>query len=280
MKHGVGIHTSCKCGDTLRETLELVKAAGFEHVMLVETAESLSDRIKLTKELGLNIPYVHLAYHPPCCPCVNNLWKKGDAREAIIKHLIDQIKICDEYCIPAVCLHLTYGPSEINGEHKIGIGSIKRILKATEECCIKLAFENLEFPENLSAILDNIKHERIGFCYDNAHHYLHAPDIDFMGKYGGRCFAVHLHDNLMKFDNTAVDNGDLHLLPFDGKIDFDKVIWDIARSNYSGPIMLESKRHRAGGFEYDRLSPTEFLRESFKRAVKLADMRETKEGSR
>ena len=44
-------------------------------------------------------------------------------------------------------------------------------------------------------------------------------------------FAVHLHDN----DKTD----DLHLLPFDGTIDWDNVIQKLKDCNYNGPITLE-----------------------------------------
>ena len=66
---------------------------------------------------------------------------------------------------------------------------------------------------------------------------------------------------------------DLHFLPFDGKIDFDKVCEKIAKTNYSNIIMLEV--HKIGSSEprlYKDKSVDEFLSEAYKRGLKLKDL--------
>ena len=47
-----------------------------------------------------------------------------------------------------------------------------------------------------------------------------------------KILAVHLHDN----DQSS----DLHLLPFDGTIDWDKLLKHLKNANYQGPVTLES----------------------------------------
>jgi len=125
----------------------------------------------------------------------------------------------------------------------------------------------------MEVLLDNIADPRLGFCYDCGHNYLYTPEIDFIAKYGDRVIAVHLQDNLMDAPDINQSNRDIHLLPFDGKIDFKKVMRDIAKSKYNGPIMLEAK-YKRDRYEtsYKDMPPTEFLQEARKRGIKLAKM--------
>jgi len=274
MKCEIGFHTNSRVADTLEQTLDLIAEAGFKHVMLSEKTGNLKSGLEYAKKLGLSVPYVHLAYRPPWAPSVNNIWKLCPERHETIGYYVDRIKLCHEYGVPVVVMHSTTGLSRlIDACPDTAVDSVRKVLDATEDCDVKIAFENCIYEEYLKTILDNIKDERVGFCYDCGHHYLHLPNVDFMGHYGDRCYAVHIHDNDMEYE-TGLDAGDLHLLPFDGKIDFHVVARDIANSSYDGAIMLEAKHHRAdaGIFCYDAMSPTEFLKESYKRGEKLAQM--------
>ena len=54
-----------------------------------------------------------------------------------------------------------------------------------------------------------------------------------MPLFGDRLICTHIHDN------SAVFNADDHLLPFDGKCDFDYIAAAIRESGYKGSLMLE-----------------------------------------
>ena len=58
--------------------------------------------------------------------------------------------------------------------------------------------------------------------------------------------AVHLHDNLMDWEIGYDHTRDLHMLPFDGKIDYDKVCEKLANTNYDNVIMLELHKLSCG----------------------------------
>jgi sugar phosphate isomerase/epimerase len=239
----------------------------------------LETGILLAYRIGLKVEYVHLPYRQLNKRNTNDLWAFGAANKALIKSTIDLIKICDKHNVPVAILHQSHEtgkyPNEIHCT-KQGIKSLRKILSATKECKTKIAIENLNVSDNkyLEILLDAIDDPRFGLCYDSGHHYLYNPEFDIIGKYGNRIFAVHLQDNLMDAPDLDTTERDLHLLPFDGKIDFKKVMRDIARSSYSGPIMLESKfdRKKHGYFHYKGASPTEWLREAERRGQKLAKM--------
>jgi len=276
----VGFHTNSRVGDTLEETLSRIKAAGFDCIQL-DTKQDLETGILLAYRIGLKVEYVHLPYRQLNKRNTNDLWAFGAANKALIKSTIDLIKICDKHNVPVAILHQSHEtgkyPNEIHCT-KQGIKSLRKILSATKECKTKIAIENLNVSDNkyLEILLDAIDDPRFGFCYDSGHHYLYIPKVDIIGKYGDRVFAVHLQDNLMDATNLETTDRDIHLLPFDGKIDFKKVMQDIAQSSYNGPIMIESKyeRKEVGLFHYKSIPPIDFLKEAYKRGERLAKMLE------
>lgn len=284
----IGVSTNSECGDTLQETLQNIKAAGFRHIMLSGNDCEVAPGLELAKKLGLEIPFVHIGYMPPFGHNASNLWMIGKKNTALINDLIRQIKICEKYGVSAVVIHPTYAPrnyaKELHPEQ--GIKSIKEILGATKNCKVKLAFENLNPADNkyLALLLENINDERLGFCYDSGHHNLYTPETDFLGLYGDRCFALHLHDNLMDAPDINTSERDLHLLPFDGKIDFEKVMRNIAFSGYAGDIIM-MELHRClpqyhTYLPYKDTAPVEYLRTAYTRAQKLADMLERYRGKK
>ena len=84
-----------------------------------------------------------------------------------------------------------------------------------------------------------------------------------MPLFGDRLSALHIHDNDGKY------NSDLHLIPYDGTIDFDIVAKEIAQSGYDGSIMLELSR--GNSHLYDSLSPEEYYGHASKAANRLRE---------
>ena len=85
--------------------------------------------------------------------------------------------------------------------------------------------------------------------------------ITYMPLFGSKLAALHIHDN------EKVYNADLHLIPYDGKIDFDRVAREIAESGYEGSIMLEVSRKSS--HYYDNLSANEYFSHATHAANKL-----------
>ena len=75
-----------------------------------------------------------------------------------------------------------------------------------------------------------------------------------------KIFAVHLHDN----DKSD----DLHLLPFEGTIDWESVITKLKQCNYQGPVTLELcyRNH------YLNMSLEEFYKKGYEIGEKLSNM--------
>ena len=270
----IGINTNCECGKGDNEILSNIKNAGFENVMLSYKAQNIEKSIDKIHALGLNISYFHTDNNR-----ANDLWAVGESAQSYIESIIAQIEMCSKHKIPIAVMHATKGsPSDFAlPPNKQGLKNFQEILKVANKNNVKIALENIDCfsIKHLYFLLENFKDKNLGFCYDSGHHHLYNPKTDLLKKYAGRLFALHLHDNLMDwragFDHTR----DLHLLPFDGKIDFTKVCKKLKNINYQGVIMLEVHKKVCGKPQlYEKMKNKDYLIEAYKRAEKIAQMLE------
>ncbi|MDR0463187.1 MAG: sugar phosphate isomerase/epimerase [Pseudomonadales bacterium] len=186
----------------------------------------------MQKKLGLKLPFIHLEYE-----LVSDLWRNCPNREIAIQKKIDSIKLCASEGVNNVVIHPSdYREPETDFDWQIGLESFQKLAEVASINEVKISLENLTGNVPLlEFLLDNIKSQWVGLCYDCGHHYYHSPKINFLEKYEGRVFAVHLQDNCLEHD--------MHLLPGDGKIDFSLVIKQLETSLYSGTLMLEAHRY-------------------------------------
>lgn len=268
----VGISTNNESGSNDIEILNNIANAGFKNVMLSFKAKNIDESIKTICDLGINISYYHIDNKH-----ANDLWATGEAVECYIQDVIKQLDICGKYNIPIAIMHACLGsPTDLAlNPNKQGLKNFERILKVAKNNNVKIAIENVDCYsiKHVQYLLDNFKDESVGFCYDVGHHHLYNPKSDLLKKYGDRLLAIHLHDNLMDWHTGYDYTRDLHLLPFDGKINFDKVCKKLKTINYKGIIMLELHKKACGKPQmYENTDNQEFLKEAYKRAEKLRTM--------
>lgn len=242
------------------ETIKAIKNAGFKNVFVQwydkEWEYSQEEQVKMCKELGLNIIFAHLGYQN-----INSIWEEGELGDNLVERYKKDIKDCKENGIPMVVMHLTSKTkAPMYGE--IGLERIKKIVNYAKELNVKVAFENTKIKGYLEYVLGNIKDDNVGICFDAGHCHVHFNDEFNFEFFKDRIFAVHLHDN----DKSD----DLHLLPFDGTIDWKNVIEKLKECNYNGPITLEIC------YMYDYLNMTldEFYRIGKDRGNKLMKIAE------
>lgn len=255
----VAVHYSNENVSVL-ETIKAIKNAGFKNIFVQwydkEWEYSQEEQVKMCKELGLNIIFAHLGYQN-----INSIWEEGEIGDSLVERYKKDIKDCKENGIPMVVMHLTSKTkAPMYGE--IGLERIKKIVNYAKELNVKVAFENTKIKGYLEYVLGNIKDDNVGICFDAGHCHVHFNDEFNFEFFKDRIFAVHLHDN----DKSD----DLHLLPFDGTIDWKNVIEKLKECNYNGPITLEIC------YRYDYLNMTldEFYRIGKDRGNKLMEIAE------
>lgn len=243
---------------TVIETIDAIKKAGFKDVFVQwynkEWEYSQEEQLKYARKQGLNIIFAHLGYKN-----INDLWKECDEENKLVENYKKDIKICKQNNIPMVVMHLTSKKVAPN-YNEIGLERIREIVNYAKELDIKVAFENTKIKGYLEYVIQNLDNDNVGICYDAGHCHVHFNDEFPYEMFKNKIFAVHLHDN----DKSD----DLHLLPFDGTIDWEKVIKKLRDCNYEGPITLEPcYRH-----DYLNLTLDEFYKKAYEVGKKISNM--------
>ncbi len=245
------------------ETINAIKNAGFKNVFIQwynkDWNPSQEEQLRYIKECGLNVIFAHLGYQG-----INNLWLDNEIGNSLVERYKNDIRICKENNIPMIVMHLT-SKSEAPQYNEVGLNRLKEIVDYAKELDIKVAFENTKIKGYLDYVIDNIDNENVGICFDSGHFHVHFDDdLDF-DKFKNRIFAVHLHDN----DKSD----DLHLMPFDGTLNWKEVINNLKKSNYNGPITMELCYR----YEYLNMGINNFYKKGYEVGSKLNMM--LKEGN-
>ncbi len=243
---------------SFQDNILAIKKAGFDGGF-IEWCNKPHDfpqeeQLKLCREIGLDVPFVHLGYNG-----INKIWQYGPEGEVVTNGYIRDLDILAQNGIDMAVMHLT-AHSVAPPPSMIGIYRLRKLVKHAEELGIKIAFENTKIEGVLDYVLDNIPYANAGVCYDSGHDHCHFGDKFPWDKAKDRIFAVHLHDNRGLMDE--------HLLPFDGTIDWRRLAINLSDANYHGPITLESSYNG----RYLDMDIVEFNRKGLDRAKRFCSI--------
>lgn len=149
--------------------------------------------------------------------------------------------------IPWVVFH----PSDIAKDGKesyqeildFNISFYRRLLPVLEETGVGIALENVCYvpgfnrvfaiAEELVQLVDALDHPLIGACWDTGHaHVMMVDQASAFRILGNRLKATHIHDN----DGVK----DLHLLPYQGTINWTELVGALKEIHYSGDFTYEA----------------------------------------
>ena len=245
-------------GVNVIDTIDAIQNAGFKNVFIQwynkDWNPTQEEQLEYIRKKGLNVIFAHLGYQN-----INDIWLDIEDGEKLVERYKNDIKICKENVSPMVVMHLT-GKNEASMYNEIGLKRLQEIVDYAMTLDIKVAFENTKFKGYLEYVLQNIQNENAGICFDSGHYHVHFDDnLDFT-KFKDRIFAVHLHDN----DKSD----DLHLIPFDGTIDWKKTIEELKSCNYDGPITMELCYR----YEYLDMGIVNFYKKGYEIGKKIKEM--------
>lgn len=243
-----------------QERIRLIKEAGFTATSIWWEDEDVPWQMKkecmpqLVRDMGLLLENIHVPFHES-----GSLWSELESvRSEIIQSHIQWLEACAKYQIPIMVMHLTEA-----GNHPVpntyGLESMSQLVKIAEELGVKIAIENTQRSDNVPYVLDNIRSNYLGFCYDSSHYNLtDQQDFHLLEKYGERLVTTHLSDN----DGLK----DRHWLPGHGLIDWAMVAESFPKS-YRGCLTLEAYPTA----EELNETPQTFLKRAYQRIVKVRD---------
>lgn len=234
------------------DTINAIKNAGFKNVFVQwydkEFEIDQLSQVKLCKENNLNIIFAHLGYQK-----INEIWTADG--EYFVERYKKDILDCHNLGIDMVVMHAC-SKSEAPSPNELGLNRFSQIVDYAKTLGVKVAIENTKIKSHVEYLLDNI--DNLGLCFDVGHYHAHFNDDWNIEKYNNRVFCVHLHDN-------HGNNIDEHLLPYDGTIDWLKIIEKLNSLNYKGPITMELCYRN----DYLNININDFYLEGYKRGLRL-----------
>lgn len=233
------------------ETINAIEKAGFKNVFIQwynkDWKPTQEEQLKYIRKKGLNVIFAHLGYQN-----INDLWIENENGNK----LVDRYKMILEFAKKMIFPRLLC-KSVAPKYNKTGLKRLQKNVDYAESLDVKVAFENTKIKGYLDYVIYNAN---VGICFDSGHYHVHFDDdLDF-SKFKNRIFAVHLHDN----DKS----GDLHLIPFDGTLNWESVVKNLKDSNYNGPITMELCYR----YEYLEMGIENFYKKGYEVGEKLKEM--------
>ena len=248
------------------EQLKMLKEVGFDCFFTGHFTEN-PDEERCTGRFAEAAAKYGLCYESIHAPfdTINDIWSVEEIGDVTLKRLTDCVEDCGRYGIPIVVVHLSSG-EDAPCVNDAGHARFDRLIECAVKNNVTVAFENQRKLANLAFVLELYKNvPNVGFCWDIGHEACFTNGIEFMPLFGSRLVYTHIHDNM------SVYNGDMHMLPFDGNIDYGRKAQLLAK--YLSDVSLtlevfpEYKKEPHG--KYAHLSAYEFHRVAYEKATSL-----------
>ncbi|NOZ12831.1 MAG: sugar phosphate isomerase/epimerase [Acidobacteria bacterium] len=241
-----GISTHIVAGEPLTgEHLDRIADAGFDTIELFANSRQIDFNNpavlrEITGAINRNQLYVN-SVHTPFYASIEELYRgrfldisssdealRKQSVEEIIKSLVLASYIDVDYFI----LHF---PGTENSDTLMK--SIDRLHTVSEQLKTKLCFENV--PGKTTGIPDIVhfleeKKIPFGVCFDIGHSRIAGRMLKDIEEFGVHFYTAHIHDN----DGSR----DLHQIPFEGGIPWEKVMSAFRKVDYKWGFMMEIKR--------------------------------------
>lgn len=227
--HKLGInYTAGKLG-TLQETMDEYAHLGFDAVFTgYDALAENGEYAEAIAKAGLWYECIHAPFDR-----INEIWREGETGEDVTRELIANIECCRRFSIPYVVVHLSAG-NNAPCVNDLGHARFDRVVEAAVKNGVTVCFENQRKLANIAfafEIYDKI--DQVRFCWDIGHEMCFTAGRQYMPLFGKKLVYTHIHDNLCE------QEGDLHMLPFDGRIDFAARAKLLREYGYQGTLTLE-----------------------------------------
>jgi len=257
------------------DQIDMLKAAGFDGFFMGYTGEEqlLHDCAAHARKTGMIFQSLHAPFTK-----MKSMWEDDEeAGQEALKELLRCLDICVQEEIPLLIVHAFIG-FEDHTPTAAGIQRFGQLVAAAEKTNVLLAFENTEGEEYLDALLKFFHNSpAVGFCWDSGHEQCYNHGQDLLKKYGDMLLCTHINDNLgiRAHDEEKITwLDDLHLLPFDGVIDWQEAAKRLNKCGYCGALTMElttkSKPGRHDNDKYAAMPLEQYFAECYARLCRIA----------
>lgn len=255
----IGINLYSRKEMEMDQYVRIIAELGFDQVFSgVKTPEVMDETAEMLTKAGITYDTLHAPFGH-----INDMWFAGDGGDAMYAELTNCVDCCVRVGAPIAVVHLSSG-EQAPPPTDMGRGRFIDLVDYAAGKGIKIAFENQRKLGNLAwAFEEFAEAENVGFCWDCGHEACFARGRQYMPLFGDRLICTHIHDN------NGIWNEDLHRIPFDGKLDFERIAAQIRQSGYEGTLMLEVMGYKE---YYQNISGEEFLIRTAAAVKRLREM--------
>lgn len=235
--------------EKLKEHLGLITEKGFNLEIYFSSRSVMTasaDEIKNLKRLLTHNP--SLSFHAPfmdLCPGAIDT----DIRDITLRRFHQTLDIAEILKPKCIVFHSGYEKWKYALRTELwltnSLPAWREINDRASSVGSRVAIENIfeDEPSNLKELLDEIKSENFGICFDTGHFNLFSTQSieHWLDKIGDRIIELHLHDN----DKSA----DQHLPIGDGTFNFKRFFSLIKTSNTILTIEAHTAEHVITGIE-------------------------------
>lgn len=234
-----------------------------------ENYEKTFDEIIKNCNLKFNI-----AHAPIHFPFFFNTYDNLKEKDLYEKRIVRAINLSSKLNVEWIVIHLgtvlgSDGRYNFKESIEENIKYLSKFVKLAIENNIKIAIENgTNMEEEVTPAIDELisivdyynncyNKEVLGICFDFGHANVGKLDIySEIKKIGNRLKVTHIHDNY---------GTDTHNFPFDGDINWKKVITALKEISYNGELTLEV-RYEDNKFDCDKINETYSLLEKIEKS--------------
>ena len=273
----LAISAQAQFGIPIAEQIPLFKEVGFDGFFT-----AWDDNLCALREIADKVGISFTAVHAPTRGAAK-MW--GEDADEYVLELCRCVEDTARAGIGTLIVHTFIEPDMQSGAvdrkmksdvTQIGLSNYRKVYELAKKLGVLVAFENAEGEQFTEAVMKEFA--CAGFCWDSGHERAYAEGTDYMEKYGSRLAFTHLNDNLGCRDARGYISGldDMHLLPFDGCINWSEAAEKLRRAKKCEYLGFELKILKPFSTEpeprYSGLTLKEYLETAFLRAEKVRNM--------
>jgi len=203
------------------------KENGINRTFVCTDHPEFTSAMKCLKRNNIQVDNFHAPFKG-----LNRIWSEEKEGVEPLKIYLNSVDLCVKYDVPLLVVHVSNGRPMPPISNQ-GVERFKKFMCYANNRGVVVAIENHRYVENVKYIMDMFSEAK--FCYDTSHAHGFTHGVDYTSIWGKRMSATHISDN------DSVCDKDMHMLPFDGIIDFDSVARKLVKYEYNGTLMLEIK---------------------------------------
>ena len=238
-----------------RDHLAQVAAHGFEAIEVFATRSHfdyhdpgmIAQLAEWLKDTGLALHGIHAPIvesmhgRDKWGATISNAVGDSAVRQAAVREADLALNIARHIPTGVFVVHLGT-PTVQGGENNrtAAFRSIEDICRLAEGLDVRVALEvipnQISDAASLVTMLErDLDFPRTGVCLDFGHAFLLGDVVDAIETVAEHLISTHVHDNRGETDE--------HLVPFDGKIDWDRALMTMQKVGYDGTYLMELANH-------------------------------------